>query len=387
MTVRRRLLAAMLFAPVLGLLAGGTSLAAGRVTPYSPYWYVSATPNVPDAFTGLSSVSSDATNDAWSVGYVNSLKRQRTFGVIQHWNGQSWRMVPPATVAGSRGVGLEAVAALAPDDVWAVGGILRATSSGPFIEHWDGAAWSEVSNPGPDGGQLRAIAALNRHDIWAAGNTYVSGALQSLFEHWNGTKWKVVAGPAGLDSVIVSSLAVIGHDDVWAAGGMHQGYNVRTMTAHWDGTEWTVVPTPDTVYASNFSGVAGAAPNDVWAVGTTDQRKYGRPAALIEHWDGTAWTVTPSPKVGSTQVLRGVAAFASDDVWTVGTTSAPSGNNLTEHWDGTTWAAFNAPEVESAFNSLTSVAFDPSGNVWAVGQWVVFDPEHVNTLALHNLTP
>jgi hypothetical protein len=127
------------------------------------------------------------------------------------------------------------------------------------------------------------------------------------------------------------------------------------------------------------------ATNDVWAVGSANQRKYGRPASLIEHRDGATWSVVPSPKVGSIQILSGVAA--SDNVWAVGTANSAAGGNLTEHWDGTAWTAFNAPEIELAANSLAAVAADPSGNFWAVGQWVVFDPEHVNTLALHNLTP
>lgn len=376
-----------LLAPAFGLIAGGTSFAGGRSSPYSPYWFVSATPNVPDSFTGLNSVSADAPNDAWSVGYSDSLTGRRSLGVIQHWNGVSWRRVTPAPLpAGTRGIGLRAVAAIAPDDVWAVGTIALASGSSPVIEHWDGTAFGMVPNPGPSGGQLWAVSALNDHDVWAAGSAFGStGGAVNLLEHWNGTKWKIFPGPAGAEPGGLDALAIFGHDDVWVAGHIHQGYDARTMTAHWDGSTWTLVPTPDTTYVSTFAGIDGAAPDDIWAVGSTYRKKYGYPMSLVEHWDGTTWTVVPTPKVGSIQQLAGVAVSASDNVWTVGVANSAAGDNLTEHWDGTAWTVYNAPEIEMANNSLVSVAADPAGNFWAVGQWVTFDPEHVNTLALHNM--
>jgi hypothetical protein len=85
---------------------------------------------------------------------------------------------------------------------------------------------------------------------------------------------------------------------------------------------------------------------------------------LIEHWDGTAWSVIPSPNIGpatdvptqtglkpeSDNWLAGIAAISPGNIWTVGGVSlralAPGGQYygpfhnypLAEHWDGTQWS-------------------------------------------------
>jgi hypothetical protein len=36
-------------------------------------------------------------------------------------------------------------------------------------------------------------------------------------------------------------IAVVGKDNIWAVGGV----NGATLIQHWDGTSWTVVPSPN----------------------------------------------------------------------------------------------------------------------------------------------
>ena len=115
----------------------------------------------------------------------------------------------------------------------------------------------------------------------------------------------VVASPVITNSCL-SGAAVIGSADMWAVGdiGTGTGCNpfqtvgggsgpVQTLAEHFNGTGWSVVPTP--ALNAALSGVAGAADNDVWAVG--DQAQGSSFNTLIEHWDGTSWAVTPSPKL------------------------------------------------------------------------------------------
>ncbi len=108
-------------------------------------------------------------------------------------------------------------------------------------------------------------------------------------------------------------------DDVWAVGGTLGGTGMPPLTLHWSGASWSVVPgsyTPGRVYA--LLDVKANAPNDVWAVGqwfTTDYLENG-PAA--EHWDGTAWKVTPLRFPGTSGGFYGIGASSSTDVWAVG---------------------------------------------------------------------
>jgi hypothetical protein len=92
------------------------------------------------------------------------------------------------------------------------------------------------------------------------------------------------------------------------------------------------------------------ADNDIWAVGFSDQ--VSAPpvfdSTLAEHFDGTRWSIVPTPPLPRGGVnppnaqFRGVAAAASNDVWAVGFKTGPDnpdfGLQLIEHWDGTSWS-------------------------------------------------
>src|SRR5215469_11677341 len=80
--------------------------------------------------------------------------------------------------------------------------------------------------------------------------------------------------------------AVIADNDIWAVGFSDQvpapPVVDSTLAEHFDGTSWSIVPTPPLPSGNaQFLGVAGAASNDVWAVGSSPS------GALVEHWNGT----------------------------------------------------------------------------------------------------
>ena len=119
----------------------------------------------------------------------------------------------------------------------------------------------------------------------------------------------------------LAGAAAIADNDIWAVGGISTPSGQQTLAEHFNGTSWSVVPTPSPTSNSFFSGVAAAASKDVWAVGNS----------LIEHWNGSSWSVVPSP-TGTR--LNGVAAPASNNAWAVGY-ETNSGNAVVEHWDRT----------------------------------------------------
>jgi hypothetical protein len=87
-------------------------------------------------------------------------------------------------------------------------------------------------------------------------------------------------------------------------------------------------------------GVVATSATNAWAVGS--YRTAHRIKTLIEHWDGKAWTVQPSPNSSCfhpsppTNELNGVAATSSTNAWAVGFCGKPfsSAKTLVEHWDG-----------------------------------------------------
>jgi len=173
----------------------------------------------------------------------------------------------------------------------------------------------------------------------------------------------------------LNEVVALAADDVWTVGS-HDG---TTLVEHWDGSSWTVVPSPNGPLAeSELYSVSAAGPDDIWAVGQSYNFLAG--ATLIEHWDGSAWTVVPSlDGVPPFTALYGVLALGPNNVWAVGSTYDPvvvDYKTFTEHWDGTTWTVVPSPNPGATYDQLLGVAGFPGGDVWAVGQ------AHVNTLVI-----
>src|SRR3954470_843936 len=84
---------------------------------------------------------------------------------------------------------------------------------------------------------------------------------------------------------------------------------------------WSVVPSPNTTSTLNYlTGLAVVSPSDIWAVGYTAPNLFGGSrSTLTEHWDGTSWSIVPSPNPGINNVsLSAAVALASNNVWAVG---------------------------------------------------------------------
>src|SRR6266700_978575 len=141
---------------------------------------------------------------------------------------------------------------------------------------------------------------------------------------------------------------------------------------------WTGVPPPSPGTSANgFNGVAVLPPCDAWAVGS-DEDGTGLNQTLIEHWNGSAWTVVASPDVtGEDNFLNGVRAVSANDIWAVGE-SAGSGadQTLILHWNGSKWAQVPSPSPNPGTdNFLSAVAASSASNAWAVG-WFTGDNGH-----------
>ncbi len=179
------------------------------------------------------------------------------------------------------------------------------------------------------------------------------------------------AGTAVNKLVAVSATS---QDDVWAVGNFYASYGwgvlSQTLIEHWDGTAWSIVSSQDVARAGSFlRGVAALSRTDAWAVGYYELA--GGEHTLTEHWDGTAWSIvaSPDPSWGN-NVLSGVSGNFSNDVWAVGGSSNTQGTvsrTLTEHWDGTAWVVVSNRNGSHTTAGFLGVAALSSKDVWAVG--------------------
>jgi hypothetical protein len=163
-----------------------------------------------------------------------------------------------------------------------------------------------------------------------------------------------------------------GPDDIWAVGGTSLA-EAEVLIEHWDGTGWSVVDAPSPSQPDSsilFRDVVALAPDDAWAVGYSfgpDHNLY----PLTEHWDGSIWTIVPAPNIIMVgNGLHGVSAVNSDDIWAVGEKKTTTGAEpLMLHWDGVDWSEVAIPSSGGTFNSLEDIFMVSTDDGWAVGSF------------------
>lgn len=294
-------------------------------------------------------------------------------GATASGSGATWQIVPspePGTFPT-----LLAVGASSASDAWTVGYDANSTNSTYFslAEHWDGSAWAVVPTPNPFGTEniLAAVADLSPANAWAVGHSvdtsnYYNQVTQPLIEHWNGTDWSAVPAATDLVGGILSGVAAASATDVWAVGS-HLDATIggsAGLIEHWDGSRWSIVPSPTS--ASNLTSVAVISSSDVWAAGEAGLQP------VFEHWDGKTWSAFSGPPVSAQYLaVSGITAVSATDVWAVGTTRAPVRRapyqTLSEHWDGHRWNIVASPNPVAGNDVLLQVAAISSSDVWAVG--------------------
>jgi Phosphoesterase family len=286
-----------------------------------------------------------------------------------------------------------AIAGSSPTDIWAVGDFLPDAAKSnqdatlTFAEHYNGSKWTVVRTPntGPDFNSFYGLAA-SQGRAWAVGERLNSRYQdRALVEVWNGTTWSLanIPQPGDVRDMLFAATA-LSPSDVWVVGDQEGGNGVfQTLAEHWNGSSWTVVPTPDPgPSGDHLYAVDAVSPDDVWATG----QQLGRfpDNGLVEHWDGHSWSVVPMPAATTASVmLDAIAVTASDQVYVAGEADSPAGGRpLIETYQGGTWQIAGLPaSAGSIWTNLWGITVAGS-TVWAVGTYVDPKTDNNNTLIL-----
>ena len=371
--------------------AAGTALVLGASAAFAAATWTIVTAPPTGANATLQGVATVSDSDAWAVGFRNGAANTNigAKALIDNWNGTAWSQVMTPATPGNTAI-LNAVSASGASDAWAVGRTQVNKSS--FLAlglHWNGTAWSVSS--GLSTALFGGTYSVGVADI-SATDAYVIGDNSSLasgeLAQWNGSNWTHVTYPLPTSTGFPNTLNAIsanGPNDVWIVGSYmiqisQTNLRYETFSLHWNGSTWSVVSMPlvsgsDTLLAYEFSSVVVNSPTDVWAVGGSGDHVIGLGGSpsntLIEHWNGAAWSIVPSPSPGSNAGLTGVTTSnAASSIWAAGF-DTPAGasqpQTLTLNWNGTTWTTVASPNAAST-DILTSVATNPGAAiVWAVG--------------------
>jgi hypothetical protein len=379
---------------VLAVTAAPHAAAAAAACP--PTWNHVATPNRGQVDNGLAAVAAVDPHDMWAVGSAGTYGGKSST-LAEHFDGVGWSVVatPNGPNAANR---LGGVTAVATDDVWAVGSSATnpptSSHSVTLVEHWTAGVWSVVPSPNPApplGGaevsnELYGVAAVATDDVWAVGQSFDFTTSQTLIVHWNGRSWRAVHAPHPGFASVLRSVTAVSANDVWAAGTTTRNGRQHTLVLHWDGHAWTQVPSPDDgPYLQEVMRIRAVGPNDVWMVGY-HLAVFGFDENFqtsIFHWDGTAWSVVPSPDMNQeNNYLFAVDGISSTDAWAVGFFDTGTAlQTMAQHWNGASWSVVPSPNTSDIIDELDDVVALGHSDVWSVGQFA--GPASFRTLALH----
>jgi hypothetical protein len=304
-------------------------------------------------------------------------------GLIDEWNGVSWKTLPviPST-------SLNAVACAARH---------RCVAVGFDAFTWNGKAWTRVPVPRglPIASEFTNVACAGPDDCMALGS---HGGPSPLAMWWNGAKWRRVAGAAtcvvpgqcGLSGDGRGRYVAVGDDNsfiwnghswrriplpgvndelpgIWCAGSFCLAVG-SSSDFGWNGAKWSTLPS---------TGFGNAA---VWCAGRSACMDVG--SGLATFWNGRRWTPMRLSKIDR---LSAVSCNRPGNCVAVGLTNNPPliPDWLAERWTGSVWQVITGPAktvgIGTAQISCTStqfcmalntLAFDPGAQRWNGSHWI-----------------
>ena len=198
---------------------------------------------------------------------------------------------------------------------------------------------------------------------------------QSLIERWDGNAWtaSAAANATAAQNNTLIGMTCVSAADCWAVGSFFNGSVQQTLIEHWDGTAWSIVDSPNTSAARSniLYSITCAAASDCWVIGYhAADFAY---QTLIQHWDGNTWSIVPSPSTDAAQnnFLNSVTCTSASDCWAVGFyDSGAAYQTLIERWNGSAWAIVPSPNTDATReNRLFSVTCASGSDCWAVGRF------------------
>jgi hypothetical protein len=249
------------------------------------------------------------------------------------------------------------------------------------------AGWSSVAGLPP--GNLGSVSCVGGDDCVAVGfarlpDSSAYGQQEAVeAARWDGAQWRVqpLQAPPDPDRSMLTGASCASAHFCMAVGigypeAIPLPFYDRTLAELWDGSSWTVQPTPDPSDAggeNELAGVACASVTNCMAVGAYAQYLPfpALPIADIpftERWDGLTWTLEPTPAGGARARLTAVSCGAPTACMAVGVTAVGSGDAvLAERWDGSSWVIEPTPILPGNESVLQGVSCTSAAACVAVG--------------------
>jgi hypothetical protein len=362
---------------IVVLRAGGAEAAPSS-------WSVTPSPNHGGGTNSLNGISCTSSTSCMAVGYAYN-KSGAAKTLVESWNGTSWLVVPSPNQGtdDSYLYGVHCTdpsnCVAVGDDITPGASGAELT----LVESWNGTAWSIVPSPNLSTSinSLSSVYCTSSTSCMAVGDAVTgsgeSEAGRSLVESWNGTMWSVIPSSDTGKGDTLDSVYCTRSTSCMAVGDYVNGdTDVReTMAEYWDGAAWSLtLPSSSSPFDNILNGVYCSSSTSCVAVGAYDKLKeqLAVPKTLVESWNGSNWAVVHSPTEGYATGLNGISCTKAQNCVGVGfyaiSESAPF-QTLVESWNGSTWSVTPSPNQNLNANNLNTVSCTTSSTCDAVGDY------------------
>jgi hypothetical protein len=146
----------------------------------------------------------------------------------------------------------------------------------------------------------------------------------------------------------------------------------QTLIEQFDGSKWSVTPSPNETKLNNGLNSISMTSGGGWAAGYALGAAGSRYQPLAMRWNGSQWALASPPGLSGFAVFTGVDAMSAGGAWAVGfqTTAAGTRRTLVEHASSSgAWTQATTPNdgTSTSDNTLMGVSGTTATGLWAVG--------------------
>ena len=269
-------------------------------------------------------------------------------------------MNPAGSFDGFSGVSCASTFCLAVGFQGRPGGTVR-----PLVERWSGRSFVMAPSPKTPGASLYAVACLSSKDCLGVGRD----APNAYSARWNGHDWIVESTPSPVtaNGDILRSVSCVSSADCWAAGFTDGATkNMAILIEHWNGSAWSIVDAPSPP-ASLANGISCSSAANCWVVGAYDAFPEAG-SLLAERWNGAKWAIVPiSLPLGTAGEYITVSCQSQSACWVSG--SGARENFMLRFVNGS-WHFVHFPQMAvMAVSCNSALACWSVGPGLAIGHW------------------
>jgi hypothetical protein len=164
------------------------------------------------------------------------------------------------------------------------------------------------------------------------------------------------ATPRGALTSQLNDVACMNQSTCIAVGLYDRSGRQFTLAEAWDGTAWSIMPTPSPSGAHHSELDAIACPSLTTCIAVGDSGIGSALSPLAEAWDGSSWTLepVPAPPGAAASQLVGLDCSTPRTCTAVGARYDDTERTLVEGWDGTAWKVQRSPNPKRAFAAVLS---------------------------------